>query len=347
MTTFEHAKDATPDDAGQARLVEWVLRARTFGIIAVLALFVIVTASIQSRFVDSNNIQFILSQTSLYALIAVGEAMVIITRNVDLSVGSIVGLSAYVSANQFGAHPGISIIAVFGVGLGIGLACGLVSGTIVAVGRVPSLVVTLAMLYIIRGIDTIIVGSKEVVASTEPASFNNIPDHTILGVPVVALVVAVVVAIAAYYMRSFRSGRDLYAVGSEPSAATLVGIPTARRVFGAFMISGGLAGIAGVLWAAQYATITSTAASGLELQVIAAVVVGGVAIFGGSGTVVGAALGALLLQTINSSLNVLGIPSLWTDAISGFLLLVAITLDRVIQIQQAAALRRRRVRLGA
>ena len=102
-----------------------------------------------------------------------------------------------------------------------------------------------------------------------------------------------------------------------------------------------------MLWAAQYATINSTAANGLELQVIAAVVVGGVAIFGGSGTVVGAALGALLLQTINSALNVLGIPSLWTDAISGFLLLVAITLDRVIQIQQAAALRRRRVRLGA
>jgi rhamnose transport system permease protein len=148
-------------------------------------------------------------------------------------------------------------------------------------------------------------------------------------------------------MRSFRSGRDLYALGSEPTAATLAGIPAARRVFGAFLISGGLAGLGGVLWAAQYATITSTAANGLELQVIAAVVVGGVAIFGGSGTVVGAALGALLLQTINSALNVLGIPSLWTDAISGFLLLLAITLDRIIQIQQAAALRRRRVRLGA
>jgi rhamnose transport system permease protein len=326
--------------ASPRRLVDFVLRARTFGIIAVLALFVAITAAIQSRFVDASNIQFILSQTSLYALIAVGEAMVIITRNVDLSVGSIVGLSAYVSANQFGAHPGISIVAVFAVGLGIGLACGFVSGAIVAIGRVPSLVVTLAMLYIIRGIDTLIAGPKEVLASTEPASFNSIPDHTLLGIPVVALVVAGVVAVAAYYMRSFRSGRDLYALGSEPTAATLAGIPAARRVFGAFLISGGLAGLGGVLWAAQYATITSTAANGLELQVIAAVV-------GGSGTVVGAALGALLLQTINSALNVLGIPSLWTDAISGFLLLLAITLDRIIQIQQAAALRRRRVRLGA
>jgi rhamnose transport system permease protein len=160
-------------------------------------------------------------------------------------------------------------------------------------------------------------------------------------------VVAVVVAIAAYYMRSYRSGRDLYAIGSEPQAARLAGIPIARRSFVAFLISGAIAGVAGVLWASQYATITSTAANGLELQVIAAVVVGGVAIFGGSGTVVGAALGALLLQTITTALNVLGIPSLWTEAIAGFLLLVAITLDSVIQVQQAAALRRRRVRLGA
>jgi rhamnose transport system permease protein len=334
-------------EIGSTRLVDWVLRARTFGIVAVIALFVLVTAAIESRFVSANNLQFILTQTSLYALLAVGEAMVIITRNVDLSVGSIVGLSAYVSANQFSAHPGISIVVVFLVGLGVGVVCGVVSGTIVAVGRVPSLVVTLAMLYIIRGVDTIIVGSKEVVASTEPDAFNNIPEHTLLGVPVVALVVAGVVAVAAFYMRSYRSGRDLYAIGSEPQAALLAGIPIARRVFLAFLVSGAIAGVAGVLWAAQYATINSTAANGLELQVIAAVVVGGVAIFGGSGTVVGAALGALLLQTITTALNVLGLPSLWTQAIAGFLLLVAITLDSVIQVQQAAALRRRRVRLGA
>ena len=106
------------------------------------------------------------------------------------------------------------------------------------------------------------------------------------------------------------------------------------------MLSGALAGLGGVLWATQYNTIDATAANGLELQVIAAVVVGGVAIFGGSGSVVGAALGALLLQTINSALNVLGVPSLWTEAISGFLLLVAITLDRGIQLRLAAALRK-------
>ena len=341
------AAQPAADGASPRRLVDVVLRLRTFGIIVVLALFVLVTALIQSRFVDGGNIRFILTQTSLYALVAVGEAMVIMTRNVDLSVGSVVGLSAFVSANQFGVHPGIPIPVVFLVGLAVGVICGIANGAITAVGRVPSLVVTLAMLYIIRGVDTILVGSGEVVASTEPNSFNNLPQQTIAGIPDLALAVIVVVAIAAFYLGAFRSGRDLYAIGSDPQAARLAGIPIARRVFVAFVVSGGLAGLAGVVWASQYATINSTAANGLELQIVAAVVVGGVAIFGGSGSVVGAALGALLLQTITSALNTVGVSSLWTEAISGFLLVMAITLDRGIQLRLTSALRRRRVRLGA
>jgi len=333
--------------ASAHRLVDIVLRARTFGIIAVLAVLVLVAGLIQSRFVGGGEIRFILSQTSLYALVAVGEAMVILTRNVDLSVGSVVGLSAYVSANMFGTDHGISTFVVFLVGLSVGLGCGIVTGAITAIGRVPSLVVTLAMLYIIRGVDTIIVGSGVVLASTEPNSFLNIPQDTLLGVPELAIAVALVVGVAAYYLNTFRSGRDLYAIGSDPEAARLAGIPIAKRVFTAFVISGALSGVAGVVWAAQYATIESTAANGLELQIIAAVVVGGVAIFGGSGSVVGAALGALLLQTINSALNVIGISSIWTEAISGLLLITAITLDRGIQLRLAAALRKRRVRLGA
>jgi rhamnose transport system permease protein len=343
-TTADPAPTIAP--ASPRRLVDLVLRARTFGIVGVLALFVVITASIQSRFIGGSNVRFVLSETTLYALLAIGETMVVLTRNVDLSVGSVVGLSAYVSANLFPTHHA-SILVVFLVGLGIGIACGVVTGIITAVGRVPSLVVTLAMLYIIRGVDTIIVGSNQVVANSLPQSFINIFHDTVLGIPDLALATAVCVAIAAYYLRSFRSGRDLYAIGSDPDAARLAGIPIAKRVFTAFVISGAMAGLGGVVWATQYNTIDVNAGLGLELQVIAAVVVGGVAIFGGSGSVVGAALGALLLQTISSALNVLGVASIWTEAIAGFLLLVAITLDRGIQLRLAAALRRRRTHLGA
>ena len=270
--------------------------------------------------------------------------MVVVSRNVDLSIGSVLGLSAYVSAGLFGQHPGIPIPVVFLVGLGIGLACGMANGLMVAVGRVPSLVVTLATLYIIRGIDILIVGGNEVTAQTLPNSFTNIPRATVVGVPYLAIAVAVVIGIGAYYLRSFRSGRELYAIGSNPEAARLAGIPVGRRIFTAFAVSGGIAGVAGVLWAAQYQTIDSTAGTGYELTVISAVVVGGVAIFGGSGSAVGAAVGALLLCSITSALNVLGISQLWLEAISGFLLLLAITLDRVISVRLMAALRRRSAR---
>jgi rhamnose transport system permease protein len=342
---------APPDDGGTLdnprTLVDFVLRARTFGIVGILILFVAITTIIQSSFLSGSNIRFVLADATLYALVAIGETFVVLTRNVDLSVGSVVGLSAYVSANMFQAHPGIAIPIVFGVGIAIGLACGIVTGIITALGRVPSLVVTLAMLYIIRGVDTIIVGSGQVVANSLPNSFINIFHATVLGIPDLAIAVALAVAIANYYLRSYRSGRDLYAIGSDPDAARLAGIPIARRIFFAFVLSGTIAGLGGVLWATQYNTIDATAANGLELQIIAAVVVGGVAIFGGSGSVVGAALGALLLQTINVALNVLGVPSLWTEAIAGFLLIVAISLDRGIQLRLAAALRKRRAHLGA
>jgi rhamnose transport system permease protein len=335
-----------PADVRSRKLTERVFRIRESGILGVLVLFVVVTAVIQPRFLDESNIRFVLVNTTVFALLATGETMVVITRNVDLSVGSVLGLSAYVSASLFGSVSHISIVVVVLVGLGIGLACGFANGLMVAVGHVPSLVVTLATLYVIRGIDILHVGGSEVVASSLPPGFTSIPQHAVLGVPYVAIAVALVVAAGAYYLRTFRSGRELYAIGSNHDAARLAGIRVGRRVFGAFAVSGAIAGVAGVLWAAQYQTIDSTAGTGYELTVISAVVVGGVAIFGGSGSAVGAAVGALLLSSINSALNVLGISPLWLESISGFLLLVAITLDRVISVQLMAALRRRSSGVG-
>ena len=337
-----------PDEAasrtGSAALAERVFRIRESGIVVVLVVFVAITAAVQPRFLSATNIQFVLVDTTVFALLALGETMVVISRNVDLSVGSVLGLSAYASANLFGTHPGIPIPVVFLAGLGIGLACGLANGIMVAAGRVPSLVVTLATLYIIRGIDILLFSGKQVVESTLPNAFLQIPRSTIGGIPDVAIAVAVVIGIGAYYLRTYRSGRELYAIGSNPEAARLAGIPVGRRVFTAFAISGGIAGVAGVLWAAQYGTIDSSAGTGYELQAISAVVVGGVAIFGGSGSVIGAALGALLLSTITTALYVLGISPFWDQAIWGFLLIVAIALDQTITVRLTSALRKRRTR---
>jgi rhamnose transport system permease protein len=330
-----------PADADSRRLTERVFRIREFGIIVVLVVLTAVTTAVRHRFLGVTNIQFILVDTTVFALLALGETMVVISRNVDLSIGSVLGLSAYLSANLFGQHADVPIPVVFLAGLGIGLGCGLVNGFMVSAGRVPSLVVTLATLYIFRGVDILIVGGKEVVPSSLPAGFTDIPKATVGGIPDLAIAIGVVIAIGAYYFRSFRSGRDLYAIGSNPDAASLAGIPVGRRVLTAFAVSGAIAGIAGVLWAARFGTIDSTAGTGYELTVISAVVVGGVAIFGGSGGVVGAALGALLLNTISSALYVLGISPFWDQAIAGFLLIAAISVDRLILVRLTAALRLR------
>ena len=239
-----------PAGTGARKLTERAFRIRESGIIVVLVVFVAITASIQPRFLNITNIQFILINTTVFALLALGETMVVISRNYDLSVGSVLGLSAYLSANLFGQHHGISIVVVFLAGLGIGLACGLLNGIMVSAGRVPSLVVTLATLYIFRGVDILIVGGKEVVASSLPSAFLNIPKATVIGIPDLAIAVAIVIGIGAYYLRSFRSGRELYAIGSNPDAARLAGIPVGRRVFVALAVSGAIAGVAGVLWAA-------------------------------------------------------------------------------------------------
>jgi rhamnose transport system permease protein len=221
-----------------------------------------------------------------------------------------------------------------------------VNGAIVTIARVPSLVVTLGTLYIIRGIDGAWAGGNQVNASMLPESFNKIGYGTVAGIPYLGIIAILAVALATYAMRTFRTARDFYAIGSDPDAARLAGIPVGSRVFLAFVLSGSIAGLAGALWLSYFGSVDAIAGAGYEFQVIAAVVVGGVAIFGGSGTVLGAALGALLLNTINSALVVVNVSSFWSQALAGGLLVVAIAFDRLIAVRVAPALRTRRSARG-
>jgi rhamnose transport system permease protein len=317
---------------------ESLLRARELGIAIVIVLVVAVTAVRNSHFLDADSVQQLLSGAALIALLSVGETLVIITRNVDLSVGSTVGLSAYVVGDLF-KYQHISVVTGFIVGIVLGAVVGALNGLITTVARVPSLVVTLAMLYVIRGIDGVIVNGHTIDPSAIPHAFTEVGYRTLLGVPWLAIIVVVVVAIAGYAMRSFRASRDLYAIGSNPEAAALAGVPAGRRVFTAFVLSGTLAGLAGALFLALHAQIDNSGGIGYELTVVAAVVVGGVAIFGGSGTVVGAALGALLLNTINQALVASKVSSFWNMAIAGALLLAAIAFDRWLSLRVARKLK--------
>ena len=342
MTAVAEDQQVVGPYAGSHALAEALLRFRELGIVLALVLVVGATTIDNPHFLSATNVQQILSGASIIALLAIGETIVIITRNVDLSIGSVLGLSAYATGQLYVHHPHVSLVVVFLLALAIGVACGVVNGLIVTVARVPSLVVTLGTLYIIRGIDGAWAGGNQVNASMLPNSFNKIGYGTIAGVPYLAIIGIAAVAIATYAMRSFRTPRDFYAIGSDPDAARLAGIPVGKRVFLAFVLSGGIAGLAGAVWLSYYASVDAIAGVGYEFQVIAAVVVGGVAIFGGSGTVLGAALGALLLNTINSALVVVNVSSFWSQALAGALLLAAIAFDRLIAVRVAPALRTRR-----
>jgi rhamnose transport system permease protein len=264
---------------------------------------------------------------------------VIITRNVDLSVGSILGLAAFATGTMLQSAPGLPIPVAIVVGMALGAACGAVNGGLIAAARVPALVVTLGTLYVFRGIDYTWATGRQINAADMPHGFLRMGNASILGVPVLALFAVAVLVAAGLFLRSYRSGRELYAIGSDPDAARLYGIPVGRRVFWAFVTSGALAGLAGVLHAARFGTIDANAGLGQELNVVAAVVVGGVAIFGGSGSVYGAALGAVLLTTIGSALPVLGINPFWQRAAVGALILAAIGLDRSLAVRMARRLR--------
>ena len=321
------------------RLAETLARFRGLAIAAVILIVFGATSIKNPTFAHSTSIQEILTGAALFILLAVGETVVIVTRNVDLSVGSTLGLSAFEVGQLYTHHPHTSVAVALLVGIAIGAACGAVIGLITTVARVPSLVVTLAALYIIRGYVNVIGSGIQIEPSSVPTSFQSIGYSSILGVPWLFVIVIAVALVAAYGMRTFRAGRELYAIGSNPEAAALAGIPVARRVFGAFVISGALAGLGGALFLAEYATVDATGGSGYELLVVAAVVVGGVAIFGGSGNVIGAALGAILLQVINQSLVAVRVSPFWDSAIAGALLLAAIAFDRLLSTRATRAMR--------
>jgi rhamnose transport system permease protein len=326
------------------RLVERVFRIRELGIVVALALLIAVTGILEPRFLETASLRNLALNASIFAILAVGQTLVIITRNVDLSVGSVVGLTAFLAGDLLSKHPGMALPLVFLLAILMGAACGLLNGFLTTWGQVPALVVTLGMLYAFRGLAFLWTNGRQINAETLPESFLNIGTGTVLGVPYLVVIALIVVVVVGQWLRDFRAGRELYAIGSNPEGARLAGVRSDRRVLTAFVLAGALAGLGGALFTARFATVDATAGTGYELTVIAGAVVGGVAIFGGTGSVYGAALGALLLGTITSSLIVLRVEAFWQQAAIGALLLIAIAFDRFLGLRVEAALRRRSAR---
>ncbi|MFE7353314.1 ABC transporter permease [Streptomyces sp. NPDC057543] len=339
-TTAEPVRSAPGSQASGARsLIDKMFKVRELAVLAVLVVMLGATQIYNGEFLSEQGIKDLLLNATILALVATGQAVVVITRNVDLSVGSVLGISAFAAGNYLNGG-GSPLVAVLLAGA-LGALFGLLNGALVSLGKVPALVVTLGTLYIIRGINSIWVGSRQVTADALPKGFVGFGHDGIRAVPYLALLALVVLLAVGYYLRSYRSGRDLYALGSSPEAARLAGVPVRGRIMTAYVLCGALAGLAGALYLARFGNVDSATGNGYELTVVSAVVVGGVAFTGGSGSVYGAALGAVLLTSINSVLPAIGVSSVWVTAINGFLLLLAIAVDRILALRVAAGLRKK------
>ncbi|HEX3429209.1 MAG TPA: ABC transporter permease [Candidatus Limnocylindrales bacterium] len=315
-----------------------IARQRELSLVAIIVVLGGLVSLTAPQFLSVDNISQVAVLASIVAVAAVGEAIVVITRNVDLSVEATIGLVAYCLARTLELHA-LDAPAAIALSIGLGLVLGMVNGVIVTLFRVPAIVATLGTLSVFRGIDYFVAGSHQVPLAGLPDQFTNASRDTVFGIPLFVLLVIVVVAIGSVILRSTRFGRQVYAVGSNPEAAAVLGIPSRLVVFVAFSVCGLLAGVAGVLWVMEFGTINGTAATGSVLAIVAAVVVGGVNIFGGSGTLAGAALGALFLGFIANALILVGLSQFWLQAIYGLVILLAVSADALIlrRIHRASA----------
>jgi rhamnose transport system permease protein len=324
-------------------LLERVARSREAtlaGVVIVLGTLVWLRAP---GFLSPTNVISVTSLTAIIAIAAVGEALVIITKNIDLSVESTMGLVAFVVAEILSGH-NVPVPAAWALGIGLGLGLGMINGVIIAIFRVPSIVATLGTLSIYRGLTYWVAAGREITNSDLPAGYTDPSSQTVLGIPVFVIVAVAIVVVAGLALRYTVFGRQLYAVGSNADAAATIGVRARSSVFLSFAVSGMLAGVAGVLWGIQFGQLYASSASGQSLAVIAAVVVGGVSIAGGSGTVVGAAIGALFLGLINNALVVLNLPQEWLQVIYGAVILLAVATDALVQLRTQRAKARSRQR---
>jgi inositol transport system permease protein len=295
-----------------------------FGLLFVILLVGLGLTLATDTFLSVANLTNVARQVSINGILAVGVTFVLLTAGVDLSLGSVVALSGVACATF--AHPGDhSVIVPIAVGLLTGLTCGLVNGVLVTRGGVAPFIVTLGMMTIARGLALIFSGGRPVAnMSNELTALAG----DVFGVPIPVLCFAGVAFVAWFFLRHFRLGRHIYAVGGNENAARAAGVPVERVKLFAYGLCGLLTGLAGVVLAARITTGQPNAGQAYELDAIAAVVIGGTSLAGGVGTITGTLLGVLLIGVINNGLDLMGVSSYYQAVIKGVIIVGAVWLDR-------------------
>ena len=335
MTAITQERAARSSVRDLLQPLRGIAQTQEFILLLVLLVLGIVVGTISPRFLAQRNVSDILLNSSYIAVAAIGQAMVIVAGEIDISVGSLIGVLATISGTL--AVSGAPIWVAWFVPLIVGPLVGAFIGFLVAYLRIPSIVVSLGMLSILQG---------GLIIATGGAWIYNLPQGFMfaqqrwLGLPIPVYLMIVLTIIAAWFMRYTALGRSIYAVGGNREAARLSGISERRVTMMVFIINGFMVAVSSIMFATQFNSIQSSVPSGLNLTIITAAVVGGVSILGGVGTVIGSTIATILLRAITSEMVFVNLSAYWIQAVQGLLILVTVLVDLVRRRRQAASLAR-------
>ena len=301
---------------------------------SLIIVLIILCAAIQmknNQFLSLANVNDLLVNATIMCVLAVGMMGVLLIGGIDISIGSTLALSGMITALIMRDHPNTPVILSWLIAIGAGLLCGFLNGLIIAKGGVIPIIATLGLMNIFRGATYLVANSQWVHKEQITPAFQNFTLNSFLGINNMIIVAAVCFILLAVFLKYTRTGRKIYAVGSNPEAAEISGISISRIKILVYSLMGALAGLAGALWVSKYASAQGDSGKGIEMDIIAACVIGGVSLNGGKGTVLGVILGCLTLGILNNALPLINISSFWQDAIKGLIIIIALILNVMTQ----------------
>ncbi|MGI6668188.1 MAG: ABC transporter permease [Acetivibrionales bacterium] len=310
---------------------ESISRFRELGMLMIIILVSLLVQLRNPSFLTLENIDDLLKNTAILSILSVGMMLVIVTRGIDLSIGATLALSGMISALTVSANPGLSPVLAILLGIGVGIVCGSLVGLLVAKFNILPIIASLGMMNVYRGLTYILSGGKWVSSYQMPESFKKIATGNVLGINMLVFIAIIIYIIFYYFINHVRTGRQIYAVGSNPESAKISGINNSKILFIVYVIMGALAGLAGVLWVSKFASAQGDTAVGYEMNVIAACVLGGVSMAGGSGKISGLIMGSVLLGILNNALPLVKVSPFWQQAIHGVIILAAVLINTLVK----------------
>lgn len=311
-----------------SRLSEY---SRELGLLAFIVVLALLFQMRNPKFLTLSNLKDLFTNTAILGVLSVGMMMVLLTGGIDLSIGATIAFSGMVTALTVSANPAISPLLSLLQGMAVGLVIGVIIGVLIAYCKILPIIASLGMMNIVRGLTYLVSKGKWVSAYQMSDGFKEISTGTTLGINNLVVIAIVIYLIFSYFLNNTRTGRFIYAVGSSPETADIVGIPRKRILMLVYATMGALAGLAGVLWVSRYASAQGDTAQGYEMSVIAAVVLGGVSVSGGRGKVSGIILGTILFGMLNNALPLINVSPFWQQAIQGVVILLAVVSNVLIK----------------